>query len=221
MQHFQILGQSNFAISILLDCLTEIYQLEQIQVDIIANIPPSENGSLAFPMDTLGVECRFFESSQWKPLPNAPFLLGSIGRSKREIFDFFRQNYQIEANQYQSTIHPSAVVAIMANFGHGIHLSPLSVVAPYANLGDFVTLNRCVSVGHHTVLGDFVSLNPGVNVAGCCQIDTGVMIGAGAIVVDNIKIGAGSIIGAGSVVTRDIPSGVVAYGSPAKVIRDL
>jgi hypothetical protein len=48
-----------------------------------------------------------------------------------------------------------------------------------------------------------------------------VTIGAGATVLDKITIGPGSIIGAGSVVTRAIPAGVVAYGAPAKVIREL
>jgi acetyltransferase-like isoleucine patch superfamily enzyme len=48
-----------------------------------------------------------------------------------------------------------------------------------------------------------------------------VTIGAGATVVDQITIGAGSIIGAGSLVTRDIPAGVIAYGNPAKVIREI
>jgi acetyltransferase-like isoleucine patch superfamily enzyme len=40
-------------------------------------------------------------------------------------------------------------------------------------------------------------------------------------VVDQIAIGAGSVIGAGSIVTRDIPAGVIAYGNPAKVVREV
>lgn len=71
------------------------------------------------------------------------------------------------------------------------------------------------------MLGDFATVNPGVNIAGCCQISARVTIGAGAVVLDKISIGAGSIIGAGSVVTKPIPPGVVAYGAPAKVIREL
>lgn len=48
-----------------------------------------------------------------------------------------------------------------------------------------------------------------------------VWIGAGAIVLAGVTIGAGTVIGAGSVVTRDIPSGVLAAGSPCKVIREI
>jgi len=81
-------------------------------------------------------------------------------------------------------------------------------------------VNRNASVGHHTVLEDFVTLNPGSHVAGICQLEHGVTIGAGATVVDSVTIGRNSVIGAGSVVTRDIPSDVVAYGVPAKVVRE-
>ena len=42
-------------------------------------------------------------------------------------------------------------------------------------------------------------------------------IGASAIILANV--GDGSTIGAGAVVVKDIPSGVVAVGNPARVIR--
>lgn len=44
-------------------------------------------------------------------------------------------------------------------------------------------------------------------------------IGASAIVMANV--GAGSTIGAGSVVVKDVPTGVVAVGNPARVIRTM
>jgi len=44
---------------------------------------------------------------------------------------------------------------------------------------------------------------------------------AGVIVCPGVTIGDDSVIGAGSVVTRDIPPGVVAFGSPARVIREI
>ena len=48
-----------------------------------------------------------------------------------------------------------------------------------------------------------------------------VWIGAGVLVMPGVTIGDGSVVGAGSVVTRDIPAGVVAYGSPCRVIREI
>jgi len=50
-------------------------------------------------------------------------------------------------------------------------------------------------------------------------IGDNVWLGGGVIVCPGVSIGDDSVIGAGAVVTRDIPSGVVAVGSPARVIR--
>jgi maltose O-acetyltransferase len=49
----------------------------------------------------------------------------------------------------------------------------------------------------------------------------GVWLGAGALVCPGVSIGEGSVVGAGSVVTRSVPAGVVAYGNPARVIREI
>jgi maltose O-acetyltransferase len=51
------------------------------------------------------------------------------------------------------------------------------------------------------------------------SIGSNVWIGAAAVVLPGVSVGDDSIIGAGSVVTRDIPSGVVAVGSPCRVVR--
>lgn len=46
-----------------------------------------------------------------------------------------------------------------------------------------------------------------------------VWIGSNAVVLPGVSIGAGTVVGAGSVVTRSVPSGVVAAGSPARIVR--
>lgn len=50
-------------------------------------------------------------------------------------------------------------------------------------------------------------------------LEDNVFIGSRVIVLKGVTIGRDSVIGAGSVVVRSIPSGVVAAGNPAKVIR--
>ena len=52
-------------------------------------------------------------------------------------------------------------------------------------------------------------------------IGDNVWLGGGAIVLPGVRIGDDSVIGAGSVVTKDVPAGVVAVGSPARVVRTL
>ena len=48
-----------------------------------------------------------------------------------------------------------------------------------------------------------------------------VWLGGGVIVLADVTIGEDTVVGAGAVVTRDLPSGVVAVGNPARVIRRL
>jgi maltose O-acetyltransferase len=52
-------------------------------------------------------------------------------------------------------------------------------------------------------------------------IADGVWLGAGALVLPGISIGENTVVGAGSVVTHDLPAGVVAYGNPARVAREI
>jgi maltose O-acetyltransferase len=48
-----------------------------------------------------------------------------------------------------------------------------------------------------------------------------VWLGGGVIVCPGVTIGADTVVGAGSVVTHDLPSGVLAVGNPARVVRSL
>ncbi|MCF6330766.1 MAG: hypothetical protein L3I99_04385 [Sulfurimonas sp.] len=45
-------------------------------------------------------------------------------------------------------------------------------------------------------------------------------IGSNAIIMPGLKIGDNVIVGAGAVVTKDIPSGCIAVGNPAKIIKE-
>lgn len=52
-------------------------------------------------------------------------------------------------------------------------------------------------------------------------IGDNVWLGGGAIVGPGVTIGDDTVVGAGSVVTRDLPAGVVAFGVPARVQREI
>lgn len=52
-------------------------------------------------------------------------------------------------------------------------------------------------------------------------IADGVWLGAGAIVLPGVSIGENTVVGAGALVTKDLPAGVVAYGNPARVVREI
>jgi maltose O-acetyltransferase len=48
-----------------------------------------------------------------------------------------------------------------------------------------------------------------------------VWLGGGVVVLPGVTIGADTVVGAGAVVSRDLPSGVLAVGTPARVVRRL
>ena len=48
-----------------------------------------------------------------------------------------------------------------------------------------------------------------------------VWLGGGVIVLPGVTVGDRTVVGAGSVVSRDLPAGVLALGSPARVVREL
>lgn len=52
-------------------------------------------------------------------------------------------------------------------------------------------------------------------------IGDNVWLGGGVIVCPGVTIGENTVVGAGSVVTGDLPAGVLAVGSPARVVRPL
>lgn len=52
-------------------------------------------------------------------------------------------------------------------------------------------------------------------------IGDGAWLGGGAIVCPGVSIGENTVVGAGAVVTKDLPAGVVAYGNPARVAREI
>ena len=63
--------------------------------------------------------------------------------------------------------------------------------------------------------------NAGYEMAQPITLGDNVWIGGGVTVLPNVKIGRNSVIGAGAVVTEDIPEGVLAYGNPCKVVRQI
>lgn len=71
-------------------------------------------------------------------------------------------------------------------------------------------------------IGNGTTVGHGAIVHGC-TIGDNTVIGMGSIILNGAKVGSDCIIGAGSLVTQGtvIPDGMMAFGSPAKVIRPL
>lgn len=133
---------------------------------------------------------------------------------------------------------------MFASVGEGCYIEPpfhANFGGHHVHLGNYVYANfnlTCVD-DTHIYIGDNTMIGPNVTLATAghpilpllrekgyqfnlpIHIGKNCWLGAGVIVLPGVNIGDNSVIGAGSIVTKDIPSNVVAYGSPCKVIREI
>jgi acetyltransferase EpsM len=126
---------------------------------------------------------------------------------------------EAEGCQFGVLIHPSAVVSPSASLGAGTFVMPAAVVNAGATVGAHAIVNTRVVVEHDSEIGSGASLAPGVATGGRVRIGAGAFVGVGAVICPRVEIGEWAVVGAGAVVTKDVPPRVVAYGSPARVIR--
>ena len=92
---------------------------------------------------------------------------------------------------------------------------------PYLiTIGDHVTITIGVRFSTHDGgVWVFREQYPDIDVVAPITIGNNVFVGMNALILPGVTIGDDCVIGAGSVVNRDIPSGSVAAGVPARVIR--
>ena len=121
---------------------------------------------------------------------------------------------------FPAIIHPNASLGKEVQLGAGTVVMAQAVVNPCSKVGEFCIINTNASLDHDCILGDFASLAPGATIGGDCVIGKKSAIGIGATLLHGIHIGEESVIGAAALVNADIPAYRVAYGVPAKIIRE-
>jgi maltose O-acetyltransferase len=101
----------------------------------------------------------------------------------------------------------------------------------YINYGVSISAQQQVTIGERCLIGTYVNImdsdfhdlrdhfRPGK--VAPIVIEDDVWIGVRSIILKGVRIGRGSVIGAGSVVTQDIPPNSLAFGVPAKVVKEL
>jgi sugar O-acyltransferase (sialic acid O-acetyltransferase NeuD family) len=119
-----------------------------------------------------------------------------------------------------SAIHPRATVAASACIGAGAAVMAGAVVANYARIGSLAIVNTAASVDHDCDIGALGSIGPRAVLGGRVTVGPYSAVGIGAVVLENVRIAGHTVVGAGAVVLRDLPPCVVAYGCPARVIRE-
>jgi len=126
---------------------------------------------------------------------------------------------------------------------HFTYIGDNTVIGDNTKIGSLVHIDYNVKIGCDckiegmtyipplTVISDRVFIGPGViftndpypmstKMVGV-NVESDAIVCAGAVLRAGITIGTQSIVGMGSIVTKDVPSNVVVYGNPAKVMEDL
>jgi sugar O-acyltransferase (sialic acid O-acetyltransferase NeuD family) len=116
-------------------------------------------------------------------------------------------------------IHPAAIISKHATLGRGILVEAFTKVANGAVIGNHVIVNSFSAVNHDQQIGENVLIAGNVSMAGK-SIGAHSIIADGASIAFKKTVGRNCIIGDGAVITKDIPDNSIAYGSPAKVIRE-
>jgi sugar O-acyltransferase (sialic acid O-acetyltransferase NeuD family) len=120
---------------------------------------------------------------------------------------------------FVNTIHPSAYIGRDVEMGVANVIMVNAIINPGARIGNGCFVATAAHLEHDNIMHDFASISAGSITGGKVELGACSAITLGVTVVDRLKIGANSVVGAGSLVMRDIPDNVLAYGSPAKVIR--
>lgn len=126
----------------------------------------------------------------------------------------------VPLEQMPAVAHPSANVSRYASVGPGTVLMQGSIVGSGAQIGVGCIVNSGSIVEHECTIGDFSSLAPGATIGGRVRFGKRVALSIGAVVRHGVSIGDDTVIGAGSYVHGDVPALVVAYGTPARTIRN-
>lgn len=121
---------------------------------------------------------------------------------------------------FVSAIHPFTAIAKHVSIGCGTVAMAGTIINNDTTIGKHCILNTKASVGHDNKVGDYVTVGPGATLGGNVTIGDFSNISIGANIKHGVSIGKETVIGAGATLLNDVPDNVVAYGTPAKIVRE-
>jgi len=120
---------------------------------------------------------------------------------------------------FTTAIHPSAQIGMGVKIGAGTVIMANVVINCDTAIGQHAIINTGATVDHDCLIGDYVHIAPGSALCGQVNLGSGVFIGVGSALCPMVQIGSYTTCGAGSLVLHSLPANSLAYGSPAKVVR--
>lgn len=121
---------------------------------------------------------------------------------------------------FVSLVHPSAILGKNIVIGEGTVLMAGVIINSDAVVGNHCILNTGSQLEHNSEMYDFAHLSAGSITGGKVVLKKYCLVTLNVTIVDRVTIGENSVIGSGSLVLRDVPDNVLAFGSPAVVVKE-
>jgi sugar O-acyltransferase (sialic acid O-acetyltransferase NeuD family) len=121
--------------------------------------------------------------------------------------------------EFVNVIHPSVIIGKNTKLGKGVVILAGCIIVNDCIIGDFCLFLTGAQLDHNSVMHDFASISAGSITGGKVNIGKYSAITLGVTIMDRITIGQNTVVGSGSLVVKNLPDNVLAYGSPAKIIR--
>ena len=137
--------------------------------------------------------------------------------ARRSVMERFVTLRSIES--FATLIHPSASIGRHVCIGAGSVILQNATIGVGARIGAGVIVNSGAILDHESEMGDFSSLAPGSTTGGQVSIGVETAISIGATVSHGVTIGQQCVVGGQSFVNDDLPDRSVAYGIPARNVR--
>lgn len=127
---------------------------------------------------------------------------------------------QVPKFEFVNAIHPSVVIGNNVTLGKGIVAMAGCIFNPKSVIEDFTFFATGAQVEHDCFVDKFASISAGSITGGFVKIGKYSAITLGVTILDRIEIGENTVVGSGSLVVSSLPNDVLAYGNPAKIIRE-
>tara|TARA_R110002049_G_scaffold221870_8_gene393431 strand:- start:8200 stop:8871 length:672 start_codon:yes stop_codon:yes gene_type:complete len=121
--------------------------------------------------------------------------------------------------RFTNAIHKSAVISKSVKLGVGLLVMAGVIINTDAVVDNFAFLSTGAQLEHDGKMKKFSHLSAGSITGGKVTIGEFSTITLGVTILDRINIGDNVVVGSGSLVLKDLPSNVLAYGNPCRIIR--
>ena len=121
--------------------------------------------------------------------------------------------------KFVNAIHPSVIIGNNVRIGFGVTAMAGVIFNPKSTIGNFTFFATGAQIEHDCTISDFASVSAGSVTGGYVKLGKFSALTLGVTVLDRLEIGENTVVGAGSLVVKPLPSNVLAYGNPARIIR--